>query len=240
MKFKKNNVLGILSVVFASIGVLMMLISAVIFFNHYRFNKTTPETEAVIEEIKTSVHRRSNGKRRTDHDVYVSYVVDDKSYYRELGYYNSGMREGDTVYVHYDPADPNKIKTNSYIGEIVVFPMGVFFAGMGGIFAAFEIKKSKRKKFLIQNGIRTLATVTDIVTDTSTTVNGRHPNMIRCEIVDDYTGQIRSYTSDSSFNDYSVYLGMPVNIYVNPTDPNEAYVDTQSLVEQSMIGMSKF
>ena len=236
MKFRKNNIWVMLSVVFGGIGILMSLISAVIFVDHYHFNKSTPEVSAVIEEIKTTTRRKSDGKRTTDHDVYVSYTVDGTEYYNELGYYSSGMHEGDTISVHYSPENPDKIKTNSYVGELIVFPMGVLFAGIGAAFCAVEIKRSKKRKFLIENGIRTLATVTEVLTDYSTTVNGKHPDMIKCEVVDEYTGQIHSYTSESSFNDCSVYKGMPVNIYVNPSNPEEAYVDIESLVENSLTG----
>ncbi|MBE6852123.1 MAG: DUF3592 domain-containing protein [Ruminococcus sp.] len=231
MKIKKVGSMSIVLVVFLLVGLVLSVIGIVQFKQHIDFNKTMPETEAIITEIKS--HRSySNGKSKKYHDVYISYRTEDGDKEKaKLNYYTSSMNEGDVVKIHYNPDRPGEIKTKKYTTEIVMVLIGVVFTALGVGFTVGAVKKSNRKKFLKKEGIVSQALITGYDFDTSLEVNGNNPLMLICEIKDEYTGAVHRYYSESSFDDLTLYINSYVTVYVNPSDPDEGYVDLDSLTE---------
>jgi len=95
------------AVAFGAIAVLCLVIMG----NEAKFRETAVETEAVITKINT--YRKNNTDGEYYHDVYVKYTVDGDVYESRLNYWNSGMREGGTVKIYYDPDEPNVIVSDS-------------------------------------------------------------------------------------------------------------------------------
>jgi len=223
MKFKKNNVPATFAVIFTSIGLILAAIGIGGGISKHKFNSSTPETTAVI----TRIERYGDD----DHRVMIKYTVEGSEYKTELGYYSSGMHEGKKVKLHYDPDDPYKFKTTSYFTDILLTSMGGLFAAIGTGFGVSSVRKKKKMKFLTTYGDRIYAVVTNVFADTSTTVNGRHPVKLICQYTDQYTGQVCEAVSESAFNDLYQFIGMPVDVYVDPADPSSTYVDIKPLVE---------
>ncbi len=109
--------------------------------------------------------------------------------------------------------------------------MGGLFAAIGTGFGVSSVRKKKKMKFLTTYGDRICAVVTNVFVDTSTRVNGRHPVKLVCQYTDQYTGQVHEAVSESAFNDLYQFIGMPVDVYVDPADPSSTYVDIKPLVE---------
>ncbi len=238
MKLKKINVFGIVGAIFGSVGIIMFIVSMFIMVRHVRFNKSNPATEAVITSIERSYTGKRNN-RKTTHKVYVSYTVDGEEYETLLGYYTRSMKSGDTVTVHYQESDPNKIMVKNYTVEYILIPLSAFFLILDvGIFTV-SLKRKKREKYLRENGQREIATVTGVVEDMHTTVNGVHPKMIECEIFNQYTGQRHIYRSQSVMNDLSQFIGMPVDVYIDTADNTKAFVDLEKLAEGPKIYLEK-
>ena len=66
------------------------------------------KTTATITKITETYNAADNNY---DHDVYVSYEVDGKSYNEELNYYEGGYKEGQEVTIAYNPDNPAEITT---------------------------------------------------------------------------------------------------------------------------------
>ncbi len=229
MKFKPNNIMGMIGGVFLGIGVFLGVVAGGTFAVHNSFTKNNPSTNAIIEDI-----RRDSGGSSSDNDVFVKYEVGEKEYYNELGYYSSTMREGDLVKIYYKSDNPDIIQADTYLGEIITGSMGLLFGAIGLIFLVIFNKQRKRLKNLFENGIRAEALVTGVLLDRTTTVNGRHPFYLTCQITNTVTGVVNTYNSESTFSDLTPYIGQTVTVYTNPSDTKDAYVDIKSLVENEL------
>lgn len=229
MNSASSKVLNLVGGIFLGIGLLMSVIGGIVFAGHTSFNQNNPSANAIIKEIHIS-----RGSRNTTHHVYVSYEVGNSEYYNELGYYRSGMHKGDLIEIHYLESNPNVIKTSEYVVEMIVIPMGLVFAVPGAVLIGISAKKKKRIKNLIANGIRADAVITDIQTDRTTTVNGRHPIYLTCQITNEVTGITTTYKSESTFDSLEQYIGHTVTVYANPADTSDAYVDLDSLVNDRL------
>lgn len=233
MKFKANNIFTLMGSVFLGVGLLLSVISGVTLSNHITFKKENPSVNAVIQDIQT-VRTTRNGKNSTSKHVYVNYEVGENEYRNELGYYISGMHEGDIVKIYYREADPYDIESDTYIGEIITVSVGIVFAGLGTAFLAVSSLQKKRRKNLMENGIRTEAVVTDVLVDRTTKVNNRHPVYLTCQITNEVTGITTTYNSESTFSDLTPFIGQKVTVYADASNPENAYVDIKELVENQI------
>ncbi len=91
------------------------------------------DTTAVITDID------SHGTAKNKHyDVIVSYTADGQQYRRELGYYSSSMREGETISIYYDRNNPERISAKG--GDALL----IFTSGFVAVFvllgAALTVK----------------------------------------------------------------------------------------------------
>ncbi len=233
---KTTKVITIIGAVFTAAGLILSAVGGILLANHISFNKNNPSVEAVIENIEDSSYY-SNGKTHHTKNVYISYEAEDGEYYSKLGYYTTGMKIGDRVKIHYSEADPQEIKPDRYIAEIIICPMGLLYIGLGAGMLINSAKKKKRIRYLLENGVCMYATVTQIMTDYHTKVNGAHPIYLLCQSTDAVTGMTSTYKSESTFTDLNPYVGMTVNVYSDPSNPKDAYVDLNSLLN-NQIGTS--
>lgn len=137
-----NEKLGkVIGVIFMLAGIGMVIGGFAIRDNSKKFYATAKQTTATIDTIYEYVSADSDHDIK--HDVYISYDTEEGVHYSEvdLGWYQSGMEEGQTIAVYYDPDDPRDVRTQegSMMACIVVTLLGVVFALVGGIFA-FVVK----------------------------------------------------------------------------------------------------
>lgn len=94
--------------------------------NNTDFKKDSLETSGVI----TNIERVRSGDN-VRHIVDVQYIIDGKSYEKELGYYSSSMYEGQTITLIYHPDTPMDARI---VGSNVFY---IMFMCMGGVFFIF-------------------------------------------------------------------------------------------------------
>lgn len=124
---------------------------------------------------------------------------------------------------------------NLYILPIVFGSVGTPFLLVGIGFLIFVGAKDKKKKELMQNGIKVFAEVTGGSEVLNVEVNGRHPWKLECRYTDPYNGGVYLYSSRSVFMDPYLYMGQQVAVYVDRNDPSKYYVDIQSLRQQENV-----
>ena len=145
---KKDKQLIIFFAIFVLIGIASIAYGITLIVGDMNFKKTAKETMATITEIQKS--RDSEGNE--NHKVHVKFSADDKEYDGELGFWNSGMKKGQDVKVHYNPGNPWDFRGDAIpIGGLVVIPIGALFFLIG--FAGFIVlyKQQKRNSQKIDN-----------------------------------------------------------------------------------------
>ena len=137
-----NGKLGkVIGVIFMLAGIGMVIGGFAFRKNSKKFYATAEQTTATIDTIYEYVSADTDHDIR--HDVYVSYDTQKGEHYSniDLGWYQSGMEEGQTLAVYYNPNNPRDVRTQegSMTGFIVITLLGVVFVLVGGIFA-FVVK----------------------------------------------------------------------------------------------------
>lgn len=173
---KKANFFGwMVGGIFLFIGLLFTIISVGSLLVGQNFRKTAKETQGTIVDFK----RTSSDDSPT---VYVRYNVDGRDYVNTINYYSSSMHYGDTLTIFYQPANPLSIqcKEGDMFLQFVFMPIGIIFMLVGVFFGVQRHISNLRDKHLLQHGDRLLATISEVVENTSTTMNGRHPYIVHC------------------------------------------------------------
>ena len=139
---RRNNSAKISVIGFFLVFALFGLVANFPYLSLKYFNGRGIETQAVITDIDSRSYY-SSGKRHTDHDVFIQYVVEispgnDVVYDGELNQYVSGMHVGDSVTILYDRDDPTNIASNIMIGWIFII-LGI----LGAILSLFLIPKKR-------------------------------------------------------------------------------------------------
>ena len=111
---------------------------------------------------------------------------------------------------------------------------GIICAAGGVHYTSVSIRKIVNTRFLLKNGTSVYAVVADVLIDKSVAVNKRNPLKLLCQYTDEYTGQMLEFESDSVFNsDIDQFIGMPVEVYFDPANPSNHYVDLKQLVKST-------
>lgn len=139
-KYKINKINLLFGIIFGVVGVVMLCIIIGQLIKWNDFKKTALPAEAVITNIETVVTRDSDGDRTTKHYVDIEYYADGKTYSGPLGYYSSGMREGDTITVYYDPDNPGYTMSKPYLMCGIMSIFLLVFGGIGAGFLIYEIR----------------------------------------------------------------------------------------------------
>ncbi|MBQ8791408.1 MAG: hypothetical protein IJZ51_08860 [Ruminiclostridium sp.] len=74
--------------------------------------------------------------------------------------------------------------------------------------------------------------IIEIVPDFGTAIDGRHPFIARCHVVDNITGETFVVKSHPYFNDLLRLVGQEVNVYVDEFDRTKYFIDIDSLIEE--------
>ena len=200
------------------------------------FEKAKP-VEAVIDEITTRTVRKGTGskrKTRTEHDVFVTYTVNDVKYeHIEISSYSSSMSEGATMTLYYDPQNPKDIRDEG--AAEMAFPLSLF---MGSIFVlvgvglplGMVLAGNKGKK-LMKNGIRCQAEEICLEENRNVRVNGKHPIVVYCRAMDPRDNCMKEFKSKNCYEDLYKYDIRNVDIYLDPNNMSKYYVDINGAIK---------
>lgn len=223
MKPKKTEKL--LFLIFTVIGILVIIVG--VFYNKsfMEFKKTAVETEATITEI----YYYSDSDGETHGIVYVAFEVDGKMYQGELGYYSSGMYEGDVVEVLYNPQNPNDFKSSSNFLGIFFIIIGLVFLVVGVIPMVIRVKKKNNNKKLLEIGEKIYADFVEVRRNYSYSVNNRNPYLIICEKdgVEYKSGNL--WKNPESLIEERNIKSFPV--YIDPQKPKKYYLSLEEIDE---------
>ncbi|MBR3824066.1 MAG: DUF3592 domain-containing protein [Lachnospiraceae bacterium] len=233
---KKKNFYPILFGIFGIVGVILIVSSILVFAAGKKFDETAVEITGTISYIDS--YWDSDGDRH--YQVYVDYDFQGHEFTDiRLGTYTSSMYEGKEITLKVDPENPGKVKTpHSYmIAGIILAVLGVIFALIGIISAVIGIKKSAKKKELLQQGRYICAVVERVDMNYNYYVNGRHPYVIYCNYQDEYSGVLYRFKSDNMWTDPYPFLqqGSNVRVYVDGQDYSKYYVDVEGSLQGKVV-----
>lgn len=157
-KYKYNLAFIIIGAVFSLVAAVMIFVSVGTRISWNKFSETAVSVTAEITDIQVRRERRhsSTGSRSrntttTYHDVYVEYDYNGQHYSEKLGYYYSGMAEGDEITILIDPNDPRKSMTDPGIVTAVCWIFVFVFGGIGAAFLIVELRKGAYINRLIRD-----------------------------------------------------------------------------------------
>lgn len=230
---KSISVILIIGIIFAVVGICFLIAGIAIYIGNNSFFNNSEQTDAVISRIETEQYKITND-RRIRHDVWVKYEINGENFEELLGYFDSGMRKGDVIAIHYDPNDPSKIRSVSGL-KIILFvfvPLGSVFAILGIVFISINASSVLRRNKLIQTGERLTGVITKVKINNYVAINNRHPFKAECEVTDPYSGETVLYTSENITEDISGLVGMEVTVYVDSDNIKNYYVDVSELLDR--------
>lgn len=214
--------------IFLIVGIILIVAGIVSQINTSNFLKTAIKTDAKITDIITS--RDTDGD--LNHDVYISFIVDGKTYEGRLNGYNSSMYTGGLTTIYYNPDNPNDfIGNDGTFFNCLLIALGVAFATVS-IFIIHHFAKKNREKFRLQEeGICLHSKITSIHKDLNFTYNNKNPNVIECSC--EYNGKIYTFTSEHIWSDAKLICESKniteLEVLVDPEDFNKYYVNIEPL-----------
>lgn len=236
---KKNGFLSIFFAIFTAIGIVMLIGGCVWAGNFISFKSTAEEISGTITRIES--YRDADNE--LSHRVYVSYQYDGKTYEDiSLGYYSSGMYEGEEIELLCDPEKPGRVKTSfsNIMVSLVFVLIGTVFTLIGGIPLVVMARKKRQDRKLLEHGHVLHAVVENIDYNTSFTVNGRHPYVIICSYRDEYKDITYRFKSKNLWTDPSVVfpVGSNIDVYVMPDNFKKYYVKAEQALEEKVVDLT--
>jgi hypothetical protein len=177
-----------------AIGVVFLAISAVQFSRDQRFVRDAVPGEATVmtKVIRTSIDRSagSSSRTRTQHyDVVYRFAVDgitiegrDETSRQRW----EALTEGDRVGVLYIPANPSSnhlAGPRPWLVKTLLGVLGLVLAPLGGILVRRGLRQLARERYLMEHGIRTAGTVTELSV-TNFKMNSEHYWRLKYEYAD--------------------------------------------------------
>lgn len=125
----------------------------------------------------------------------------------------------------------NMITEEGFAGPfLLLFLVGGLFI-FAGIFATIStIKNRPDRNNLKKTGQKCSGVIIRVTLDYSTTLNGRHPQMAVCHVVDSYSGEPFEVTSTAYMSDLNRFLMREVDVYIDRYDRSKYFVDIEALV----------
>lgn len=226
---KKRLTEKLVFVVFAIIGIGLIIGGIFSIKNSKEFMENAIETYAIITDIQTS--RDSDGD--IDHDVFVEFEVNGKKYDGELDSYTSGMHEGGTTLIYYNPNNPNDFRSSfSKFGGVILIVLGSIFSAVG-IIPIFvkNMKKSTNKK-LMETGQKIYAEFDQVIINENYTVNGVHPYKILCHAKEyeniDFKSENIWKNPKNIIEERNITI---FEVYINPENPSKYYMPLEEIKE---------
>ncbi len=232
---KKNIFLIFFCGIFVVVGITMSFICLNQKNSNDDFIKNSKTTQATIIDINTRI-TGSGDDRKTEHDVFVSFYVDDKKYEGEINSYKTGMHVGNRIEIYYNLDDPDDFLSKSDANGIIVgIILGIIFALVGMIPIFVMIMNSVTKKMITRNGECIQAQIDAVQMNTIIRVNGRHPWNIYCSYFDPMTGEKHLFKSKNFYGEYTGAFEQAgittINVYIKSGNYKKYYVDYQNAID---------
>lgn len=228
------KVLKLISAVFSTIGVGMLVGSFFIFSNTNSFIGGAAEADGRVIELERS--RFSSSSSTTYRPVVEFTTATGKriEFTSSVGSSPPSHRVGEPVKVLYNPADPQGARIKSFFqlwfGFLIVFAIGLIFAAIGLTMIFVRARGRKRAEWLRLHGRRMKTAFKGVQLNDSVRVNGRSPYQIVSQSSDPASNTVRLYQSENIWFDPSEYIkGEVIDVLVDPNDPRRYIMDISFL-----------
>ncbi len=231
-----NNALKKLWIGFIIFGLLFGLVPTIL-SKYFITNKYTLETEANIVKIET---RWDDIDDEYDHTVYVTYIIDGKTYLAKLNSYSSSYYEGKHITVLVDPNNYYSAMDKSMRNFIPVTfsSIGSVFLIIGLIGYVVVVSKQNKIERLRMSGSTIVADYEGTRMNYAYSVNGRHPYNVYCTWIDPNTQRKYYFKSENVWTDITHEIeGRHIDkfrVFVNPNNFNEYLVDIDNIKNDIM------
>lgn len=236
---KKNNLLTMMFLIFAVIGIGLMAGAIILFAKGTQFGRSAVSITGEIADIMYSGGNDGN----TDHEVFVNYTFAGKEYEMvRINEYSSSMQVGQSISLLCDPENPWDVRTKSgmYLGFIILMCLGIVFFCIGVVpLTILGLKKQKNKR-LLANGRVLYATVESIDRNRCYEVNGKNPYVIYCIWKDEYAETLYRFKSGSLWTNPALIFpeGSEIEVYVDPNNFRKYYVDAERKLSQKIVDLT--
>jgi hypothetical protein len=134
------------------------------------------------------------------------------------------------VDVYYNPENHLDIRLakNTYIRGLIIDTIGLTVITIGVVSFLKSRKKEKRKRWLIEYGVKFIAEIKESKICNS---YGDNHNLIIvvCTAGDNEKNKTAVYESEKFYSRHNDYVGKQVPVYVNVLDESDYYVDVQQI-----------
>lgn len=216
------------AIIFGIIGVVCVVIGTAEFVKTKEFVSDAALVKAKVSTIENDIDDEGD----TDYTAFVTYTYEETEYKRvRLKEYNSSLYEGKTIELYLDKTNPRyvRIKSVIYMFPIVFIGVGIIFLLIGVIILIVRMRGDKKRKKIMETGIRMQAQVKGSMIDTSYTINSKHPYRLECVYYDELSGQPVICTSDIIWESPDMYMDKYVTVYVDREDRSRYVVDLKNI-----------
>lgn len=231
------KVLKLISALFSTIGVGMLVGSFFIFSNTTGFIRRAAQAEGKVIDLERSRSSSSSGSRSSTYRPVVEFTTATGKrieFTSSVGSSPPSHRVGEPVTVLYNPADPQSARIKSFFqlwfGFLIVFFMGLVFAAIGLSMIFVRARGRKRAEWLHQHGRRMKTSFKGVELNNSVRVNGRCPYHIISQSPDPASNTVRVFESENIWFDPSEYIkGETIDVLVDPNNPKKYVMDISFL-----------
>jgi hypothetical protein len=230
------KILKIVSGVFSTVGIALLLTSFFVFFNTTSFIRRAVEADGRVTDLERSRSSSSSGSSTTYRPVVQFTTATGKQieFVSSVGSSPPSHRVGEAVRVLYNPADPQSARIKSFFqlwfGFLIVFVLGLVFTAVGLGMIVVRRRGRQRAEWLRQHGRRMKTAFKGVELNQSLRVNGRSPYQIVSQSSDAASNTVRLFQSENIWFDPSEYIkGQAIDVLVDPNDPKKYLMDISFL-----------
>nr|WP_320117747.1 DUF3592 domain-containing protein [uncultured Marinifilum sp.] len=236
----KKKPIKIVSYVFAGVGIILLLFALNGTWNNISFLKDSVETSGSVVDMEAKESTNSDGDYQTYYYPVVEYS--DMNGGQHILHSSTGSGQpayeiGEGIKVLYLPENPSegKIATFGYIwgGMLVLWILAIVFIGVALLIDFFS-KRDQRKQKRAERYSTTLDTeVTEVLYNTSISVNGRSPFQICSQWHDEQSNKIYLFKSKNFWFDPSKFVQKSIKVKVDPRNYKKYWMDTSFIPEMA-------
>lgn len=220
--------LMVIGLVFAGAGYAM--------YSQTKIDPHWTRVSGTVSSVKSGISNSSNGGSSTVYTPVVSYQVNGQTYQVASSVSSSHYPTvGSTKQVAYNPSYPNQAKVVGGAGStalvLVFVVVGLALVVLSPVFFARSLRRSKDINNLQHSGIKLTGVIVDIQSNNTSTVNNTGSAYKIVVAATDNNGAAHNYVSDSLTGIGGLAMAdfrsnpIPIDVYVNPTNPDDYYVD---------------
>lgn len=118
-------------------------------------------------------------------------------------------------------------------GGLVLTVLGVLVVIISLLVIKSTLKSVEITDDLKHLGQKCEGVIIEIVPDYSMAIDGNHPFIARCHVVDSVTGETFVVKSNPYFNDLLRLVGHEVDVYIDEFDRTKYFIDMDKLIEEN-------